>query len=501
MSAELPAANRAHHVWDITEVVREIMKQNASDLETLAHCARVSRGLSEPALEVLWEVQHCLDKVLGLLRSSFKKVPCGINRFGLSHHDLVLCDAITDEEWARMLRYARLVRVFVSGEERVDGLAATVLAWRLNGQPLFPNLKQLTWTGSIEGSAMLPLLFSPMLRNVSLSLVTNERPSHNTSAMPPASEYVCGTALAILHSRAPNVIGIELWTSASLCTVDRIVNFRYLSSLNMGPVDDPGAVLELCRSLPRLTELTLDIAYYIGVKPRPTHSQLPETLLYCLRRLTLSGPPGIVVSFVEAVHAPFLHLLDLKFEAVMDLWKRCLEVILARFGASLRNFTAGLEDGREVDNCSFHDWFSSLYNMRGLRQVSIESLYETSLNIVPQDLEDMASAWPQLRFLGLPSSVEDDGSSAFPITALQSLAANCPRLRRLAIPLPHHAPLVGLTLPPVSASQTYLKEICILSGRWPQEMREKCIAYLRLLFPCANTVLMNEEFGDMDDDW
>ena len=66
------------------------MKQNASDPETLAHCACASRALSDPALEVLWESQHGLERVLGLLPSSFRKLPTGQEDFlGNSHQSFV----------------------------------------------------------------------------------------------------------------------------------------------------------------------------------------------------------------------------------------------------------------------------------------------------------------------------------------------------------------------------------------------------------------------------
>ncbi|KAH9903501.1 hypothetical protein C8Q73DRAFT_675006 [Cubamyces lactineus] len=497
-----PAIHRAHNVWAIAEVVREIMKQNASDPETLAHCACASRALSDPALEVLWESQHGLGRVLGLLRSSFRRIPTGQEDFfGNSHHSFVLCDAIKDNEWARMLRYARLIRSFLSGRERMDGLATVALFEKLNGQPLFPNLKHLIWRSSADGSAMLPLLFSPMLSRVSLDLLTDEeRFDHQTSAAPVAVDYAYGTALATLHSRAPYVKNIGLFTSGFHCSVDRIVNFHRLDSLKLGPVRDPGPVLELCGSLPHLAHLTLDISKRSGTDP--PLPQIPETSLVPLKKLVLSGPPGAVVRFLEAVKAPCLYLLDVRFEAAVDSWKHCLQIIPARFGASLRRVTVGVEDGiNDGETCSFHDWFSPLYAIRDLQRVHIDSLFDTSFTIVSQDLEDIASAWPKLRSLGLPHSSEGDVSSAFPITALQSLAAKCPHLRNLILPLPHHAPLVGLTPPPVSTQQTCLEEICIPSGRWPQDVRETCMTYLNSLFPRAETVLLDEEFGDMDDDW
>lgn len=348
---------------------------------------------------------------------------------------------------------------------------------------------------------MLPLLFSPMLSHVSLDLLNDEeRFDHQVTATPVAVDYAYGTALAALYSRAPNVKNIGLCTSGFHCSVDRITNFHRLNSLKLGPIRDPVPALELCGSLPHLTHLTLEIAKRTAADP--PFPQIPESSLVPLKQLVLSGPPGAVVQFLEAVKAPSLYLLDVKFEVAADTWKHCLKIIPARFGASLRRITVGVEDGiHDEEACIFHDWFSPLYAMRDLRRVHIDSLFDTSFKIVAQDLEDIASAWPKLRSLSLPHSIEDDVSSAFPITALQPLASKCPHLRNLVLPLPHHAPLKGPIAPPVSAQQTCLEEICIPSGQWPENMREGCLAYLKSLFPRAETVLLDEEFGDMGDGW
>lgn len=69
----------AHPLWSIAEVVREVMKQSADEESTLAQCARVSHAFSEPALEVLWEEQEGLGKLLGLLPASFKKADSNLD--------------------------------------------------------------------------------------------------------------------------------------------------------------------------------------------------------------------------------------------------------------------------------------------------------------------------------------------------------------------------------------------------------------------------------------
>ena len=76
----------SHKIWTIVEVVREVMKQcREHELEgTLASCARVSRAISEPALEVLWEELDGLHGLFALLSSSMRSEASTVN--DVKHH-------------------------------------------------------------------------------------------------------------------------------------------------------------------------------------------------------------------------------------------------------------------------------------------------------------------------------------------------------------------------------------------------------------------------------
>ena len=65
-----------HRIWFIDEIIRNILTHlpaNGRD-DTLTHCARVSRSLSEPALDILWYKMSGLVPVLRLLPASFTQV-------------------------------------------------------------------------------------------------------------------------------------------------------------------------------------------------------------------------------------------------------------------------------------------------------------------------------------------------------------------------------------------------------------------------------------------
>lgn len=59
------AVKTTHNLWLIDELVRNILTQLPKGDSTLARCARVSRSLSAPALDILW---YALQGVLPLLK-------------------------------------------------------------------------------------------------------------------------------------------------------------------------------------------------------------------------------------------------------------------------------------------------------------------------------------------------------------------------------------------------------------------------------------------------
>ena len=65
-----------HKIWFIDEIIRNILSHlpsNGRDC-TLARCGRVSRPLSEPALDLLWRSMSGLVPMLRLFPSSFQEV-------------------------------------------------------------------------------------------------------------------------------------------------------------------------------------------------------------------------------------------------------------------------------------------------------------------------------------------------------------------------------------------------------------------------------------------
>ncbi len=67
-----PSPTSPTSVWDISEIVVEIMGHNSDSRAALAACATVSHALSEPALEVLWGTMEGLNPLFAILTKSIE---------------------------------------------------------------------------------------------------------------------------------------------------------------------------------------------------------------------------------------------------------------------------------------------------------------------------------------------------------------------------------------------------------------------------------------------
>ncbi|KAJ2975218.1 hypothetical protein NUW54_g11769 [Trametes sanguinea] len=405
----------------------------------------------------------------------------------------VIIDDIQEDEWARMAHYARLIRSYIGDREVIDGLCASVLLQKLAGQPLLPRLRRLEWRLPFDQSAALAFFLSPMLRSVYLDLLEGgtARFIHDQHVNPTASEYAYGTALHMIHSRAPNVENVQMWTSGFPCAIDRLTAFRKLQSLKLELVGKPNLVLQTASTLPELKKLSIFFAKAPQGQPGPP---LEEACLPALQSMKLSGAGHVVVSFVSAVRAPQLRVVRLSFMAIEQLWTDCVERVVSGFGETLREVDFDVEDAYDnPEPYSFHRWFSPLYRLRRLNQVAIGAMFETPFIISTQDIANMASAWPGLRSLLIPA-VEDNPSPSFSITALESLAEKCPRLQLLAIPVPDPAPLNSENEREVPLEHTNMQEIRLSAGHWEAGVHDKCMAYLKKLFPNADMWNLDDEF-------
>lgn len=419
---------------------------------------------------------------------------------------------IIDQQWERLRQYAGLVRAFTSiAGDGLDRMAVYMLLGRVRGEPLLPRLKHLTWVHDLHHSDALALFLSPMLRSIQLDMLevledqSTPMPHSDHSFNTPTSECAYNPTLRLLLSRAPNLKHIDIQGPSTLSgPTHPLLSFNYLSSLRLGSISDLYAVLATCEALPGLKGLSVHLLQHSLDLDRQPNT---ETSLLALERLNLAGPSGLILAATNSINAPRLLHIAVSFEPDEGRWKAWTELVVSHFGATLGGIEAIINEPEEdlapyatFEPFSFHAWFHPLYSLHELRRVYITSPLEVEFALVEKDAQDMAAAWPKVQILRVPT-VQVGLSQLLPITALRHFATACFELEELTFPLPHHVPLVHLDLVSPWVHRNYTRSVCLPHQRadiqgWPSGARNRCLVYLRGLFPHAEIVLFNDGLND-----
>ncbi|KAI1792778.1 hypothetical protein LXA43DRAFT_315326 [Ganoderma leucocontextum] len=483
-----PSSTSATSLWEISEIVVEIMKHNSDSRPALAACAAVSHAFSEPALEVLWGTMEGLDPLFAILTKAIKRIT---GQGSIWKKTFILSAPIDDQEWNRFVRYAKLVRVYINRGDNIDGMTSGALMARTQGESLLPRLQQLTWIRPVKHSASLPLFLSSNLRSLFMDLSNDlniERLQRgDDEPRPDYGKYATGVALQTVLSQASHVQGLTVHDAASPLALETISTFRHLRSLTLHLVLDLQSLTSCLKALAGLESLMVgmkdDAASDQVDNLPPGSSPLP---LEELRSLKVIGPPRFVVAFMDLVHSLVLQQLSLSIACDNAIWRRSAKIVASRFPNTLLSFEVWLHDNpTEVGIRMFRDLFPPLYALRKLQKLSIGRLKQTECIITSEDIDDVAKAWPDLRFLALPYSEPEGGPHppTLPITALESIARNCRSLEILVLPLPHYSPLSSSELPSAASYDNNVIELQLRGGKWKRKVRDKCTRYLSRIFP------------------
>ncbi|KAH9939241.1 uncharacterized protein BXZ73DRAFT_43729, partial [Epithele typhae] len=494
----------AHPVWSIAEVVREVMYQSLGDRRTLVSCAQVSRAISEPAVEVLWETLRGIGRLLALLPSSVKRITGQDNdtQLPFKHYVCAICGDIKDEEWARLLFYANLVRRYTTFGERIDGITTAVLVAKCGGRALFPRLTMISWFHDMEYSSyFIVLLGSPLLAHLNLNFSTDYSPVATTFLVDDPADYTIAAGLRLVHMQCPHIRTIDIHASR-LPSVNSLGRFASLHKLTLRSIKDFAVIGAACGSLPHLK--SLEVASFVPPEAPPPH--IPAISLPSATELSLTGTSDLVAAILEATHAPRLasvSIITLGFpsyhppapDAVVALM-RITTAIGARFAQTLRHVTLegyGDDDDNDDDDDeprppttqAFRPLFAPLYAAGALERLAVVFDFESALTLAPGDLADAARAWPGLRSIKLP--FDSRVPPTYPITDLEALARGCPRLVNVLLPLPNAAPLGDVeevrAMSGLDGCVNEVSRVWLPGEDWMPETRARCAAYLRRIFP------------------
>ncbi|PIL28940.1 hypothetical protein GSI_08987 [Ganoderma sinense ZZ0214-1] len=464
------------------------MKHNSDSPRALAACAAVSHSFSEPALEVLWETMEGLSPLFAILRKSVEIIS---GQGSIWKMTFILSAPIDDQEWGRFVRYAQLVRVYVNRGDNIDGLSSGALMAKTRGEPLLPRLQDLTWVRPIKHSSSLPLFLSPNLHSLYLDLshdLNIERLQRGDDEQgPDYGKYAGGVTLQSVVSRASHIQDLTVHDATSPFSLETIGTFQHLRILKLHLVSDLLSLSSCLKPLVTLETLTIGMKHdAIGDRLDNMPLDAAPLSLEELRSLQLIGPPKFVVAFLDHVRSPVLQRLDISTACDNVIWRRCMGITSSLFSNTLLSLDVWLHDTpTDTSVRKFRDLFSPLYPLRTLQKLNIKEFKQLECLITPEDISDIAKAWPDLRFLVLPWSKPEGRARPpmLPITALDSIARTCLSLKTLVLPLPDPSPLSDSELPSGFQYINNVTELQLRGGKWKRKARDQCTRYLTHIFP------------------
>ncbi|PIL28939.1 hypothetical protein GSI_08986 [Ganoderma sinense ZZ0214-1] len=504
------SVSRTHHLWFIDEILRNILSQLPSGSHsTLASCARVSKALSEPALDALWYKISGLVPLFRLLPRSFAETRNQMND-GVG---FVIQGAIEDEEWARFLRYSERVRKlhyhYAEGPgERLGErpFSALVQHASRSGTTVLPNLQEVFWLQFSHVAQCLPFL-SRSLRRVTLYVQAaspTPPPGVLVAHIVPSPMEGYGGLFGVLEACSPcleelSLEGIDFRTSWPLSSP---TIFKHLRALHLGSISTPPSVIvSYCSRMPRLVSLSVVFRRSSGwSKSEPWRSQHGDQCqdppqLSALEVVRIAGAPFDIEDILHAVNSPLLHTAALSVaisDRDTDGWTRCATLLSARFSRSLRTVRAEcMRSGMVVPSHarSFSQYVQPLLPLRRLQDCTITIEDPAGVALTDEDVVTMASSWTSLSTLEVSLN---GGTSGLPRPTFSSLLVfvhRCPGLVTLRLPFGQH--LASLSSDDdwsTVRSRADLRELWISGASFSRRDTDILTRFLRHLFPKVNLV-------------
>ncbi|KAG0697940.1 hypothetical protein DFH29DRAFT_127128 [Suillus ampliporus] len=399
-----------HPCLRLEEILQEIFRD--ADYMSLTVLARTCRSFYEPAINVIYSDLPGLEPLIKRLPQDLWSVNSGA---------LVIWGPLRPQDWEVFAGYSRRVRSL-----RLRWFASDAQLYRALSSPpdpsfLLPNLRTFTWHCLSTRSAGLDVMtaFMRLLLGhnpVEAQLIVSEH------ALAAFSDLGC-TSLRKLVIQNPKVPISADVTGEAIC------NHSDLRSLACGEVSI--RALHHLSQFPSLSRLTIGLG-----EDFPSALTFPRSPFHKLRYLTINSKSiGPCLSMLKATNWSircFHHRMDAGYDpAGREALLALLPLQLSHESLkciSLHTNAAPHEDDDPVTNP---------LSLKPLFSFNNLLILELSGAILPgldnNGLQQLATAWPQLRVLILQQKA---GLYRFPhvdLTGLVLLLEHCPDLQQLAI--------------------------------------------------------------------
>ncbi|KAJ7328842.1 hypothetical protein DFH08DRAFT_316738 [Mycena albidolilacea] len=283
------------------------------DTDTLANLARVSRNISNAALDALWRSMHQPDAIIRLLPPNAYQVTYTEDfrprRYSLKR-PLTANDFVVFDKYAPRIHY-----VDFSNSSRILGPGCELFPYIKDFRdPIFPTLADFRWEPSVQNrciGAFHLLSREGSLPSQEFSLLMWSEIEHT----PHESDAILRTIDAFNDPALPWLPDVKKLTLRTLhylpaveAAVQRLFNLEDFScDLRVG-----GALFEHLANLPRLRFLDLRSL------PRIATADLNDTHFPVLESLRVSGTLSSIAALIPLISSPELLSVRLKAENLIS---------------------------------------------------------------------------------------------------------------------------------------------------------------------------------------
>ncbi|OCH86884.1 hypothetical protein OBBRIDRAFT_796757 [Obba rivulosa] len=418
------------------------------DRKTLAHVARASRLLSEPAMDVLWSRLDGLHPLIRLLFITDAgeavenvQIPSADNS---EQSFLSSRYTIPERAWSRFQRSARRVK-FLAYDERADKMNPAIfsaLSDRAHNDTIFPSLCEILWCTTIPCNLEFANFLIPQLRVLRVSLHLSIGINSTLSNDPETQ----GELLQVLHPRCQN---IEILTLDGHIpeSWDVLSQFQNLKTLSLFSILLDDVAMSTFASSEILQNLNIDLPWtdYSAVNIPNNNSAFKA-----LRRLDMASNKNdwrIFSTFLRYISSTELAFLRIRHQPSIRIFQMedyggpaTLHILNERWAYSLTEIAIHVRDcfTIEVGLEEVGRFLEPLLPLRRLERVTLElsNTPPRAIFLQDEDIRMMADSWPSLQSLRieLNEGHPDTNFSGPSLYSLSQFATKCHRLVRLELP-------------------------------------------------------------------
>ncbi|KAI0772461.1 hypothetical protein BD413DRAFT_474355 [Trametes elegans] len=405
--------------------------------KTLASCALVCRGWSDPASKVLWRRLDSFHPLWALLAG--RHFPPSAKRltefWEIVEPEVFVKETYSKEPvlWKQFLHRASHVREIGTASCGPSELALIRAVVQYNGGATFlPALQRIVWRHGYPSDTSLLGILSPSVRNLELATTRFATPLGQHLLSPP--DFTQFEPLFVgLASAAPfllrlTVSGRQLPAPTIISHLLSLTRMRELYLYNELCILAPNDLHTILESMPNLKLLYARLRDFSfpdcsanslslrELRLQASSEDIAGLLSSCLRAPNLSS---ITLGITDSTHTPH--------------HSACLQALAsAPLASSLHELYISTVVQAEIGEPPAGSYAALVEPLAPLAELEVVELrvLNTTVAIADADMRTLARAWPRLRRLVLAYVPSE---ALPPLAALRHFARHCPALRELSL--------------------------------------------------------------------